>query len=69
MVEYGGFGSSAGNLNATCTASGIPTVTISNSNLDNSAGYGMFVGTSCNFVIGDNVTFMNNAEGDSNVAL
>jgi hypothetical protein len=69
VVEYGGLGTSQGNIRTFCSSSALPVVSLSNTNLDNSGGYGLYVQGNCPLVIGDNVTFMNNAEGDSNISL
>jgi len=69
VVEYGGLGATSGNIRSSCTPSAIPTVTISNTNLDNSGGFGLFVGDNCNVIVGDNVTYMGNTEGPTNATM
>jgi len=67
VVEYGGFGDQSGNLRSLCIVTPVPVYTIENSNLDNSGGFGQFIGNNCVVVIGDNVTYMGNVEGPTNL--
>ena len=73
VVSYGGGTTGAGgidnsaNVHFRCSANNPTRMTIENSSMENSLGYGLFVqGTGCQIDIDAETTFISNASGDTN---